>query len=118
MKTRFLLLALLCGSVSVAQAHTHLQKSSPADGATLSTAPTEVVFQFSEPTRLTAATVQKEGEKLPPAALKAIEKQPAVSVSVPLGVALSAGKYLVTWRALGPDNHVMAGKFRFSIASR
>ena len=117
MKTHLLLSALLFGSIGVAHAHTHLQKSSPTEGATLSSPPTEVVFQFSEPTRLTAATVQKEGDQQS-TALKATEKQPGQTVTVPVSLSLGAGKYVVTWRALGPDNHVMSGKLHFSVVSR
>ena len=117
MRTLLFTMVIVCGSINIARAHTHLEKASPADGATLSSAPKEVILEFSEPTRVTAATVQKEGEKQS-TVLKPAGKAAAATVSLPLSTSLSAGKYVVTWRALGADNHVMSGKLHFSIAPR
>jgi copper resistance protein C len=112
-----MLMSVLClGSVvTPVQAHTHLEKTAPSNGARLSTAPRELILEFSEPTRLTAATLQREGEKQV-IALKPFAKMAAATVKVSFDAALSAGKYRVTWRALGPDNHVVSGKFQFTIA--
>ena len=117
MKTQMLLTVLLIGAVPSAFAHTHLEKTSPADGAILDGAPRELTFHFSEPTRLTATTIQKEGEKQP-VALKSTTKTPAKDVNLTLPSPPASGKYVVSWRAVGADSHVMSGKFRFTIAAR
>ena len=61
MKTRILFgLASVLSLVTVAQAHTHLSSSEPADGSVVVTSPTNFVAHFSEPTRVTALTIARE----------------------------------------------------------
>src|SRR5688572_23680185 len=94
-------LALLAG---MAQAHTHLESATPADNAVLASAPSKVTLRFSEPSRLTALTIHKEGEK-EPQRVQGLPKEPSKELSAPLAP-LAAGKYTLDWRALGTDNHV------------
>ena len=94
-------------------AHTHLEKSSPANGSTLSKAPTELVLTFEEDVQVTAVSIEtgdhvKQDMKLIPVTAK--------SISLPLH-ALNPGAYTVNWRALGDDGHVMTGHFSFTIAA-
>src|SRR5947207_15494000 len=42
-----------------ASAHAHLQRASPADGSVVTTSPSRLLVNFSEPARLTAAPIQK-----------------------------------------------------------
>jgi len=99
----------------LAQAHTHLQKSTPAAGSS-GGAPEQLMLQFSEATRLTALAVQKEGShearKLGP-----LPTQPdkVVHLAAPK---LDPGAYLLSWRALGDDGHVMSGTLRFTIVAK
>ena len=51
--------SLFAGSV---QAHAHLEKSTPADGSTLSVAPAALEMTFSEAARLTALSIQSDRE--------------------------------------------------------
>jgi copper resistance protein C len=102
---------LFCGT---AQAHTHLEGSTPADQATLASPPAEIELHFSEVTRLTALTIQKEGEK-EPKSVDSLPKTASAHVKVPLAP-LAPGKYSVNWRAVGGDNHVMSGKLSFTVA--
>lgn len=53
----------LLGVAGIAQAHTHLEKAMPADNAVLTAPPSMLMLHFSEATRLTALSVQKDGEK-------------------------------------------------------
>jgi methionine-rich copper-binding protein CopC len=97
---------------SIAFAHTHLKTSLPADNAVLSAAPSEIALHFSAPTRLTALTLKKEGDaerKLGP-----LPKEAAADFSVPV-TSLTSGKYTVSWRAVGADNHVMSGDVHFTV---
>ncbi len=99
--------------IGTAFGHAHLQKAAPADGSTISRAPPNVVLTFSEAARLTAAWIQK-GEE-PKQKLAPLPDQTAVEVTIPLP-ALSPGGYVVSWRALSADGHVMPGQIRFTIS--
>lgn len=115
MKYFFSALALLL-TLGVAQAHTHLKSSMPADKAVLAEAPKQVMLHFSEKTRLTAVTIQKEGDKTE-TALSGLPKEPAADVTLPVAIA-APGAYKVNWRALGADNHVMSGSIRFTVGAK
>lgn len=108
--------AVLAFASGVAHAHTHLESSMPADKAVLEAAPAEIMLHFSEATRLTALTIQKDGEK-EKTAISVLPKTASVALKVPLEP-LSPGKYTVNWRALGGDNHVMSGDLHFTIKGK
>lgn len=98
---------------SIAFAHTRLKTSLPADNAVLRAAPAEIALHFSAPIRLTALTLKKTGEaerKLGP-----LPKGASADFSVPV-TSLTSGKYTVSWRAVGGDNHVMSGDLHFTVA--
>lgn len=103
-------------SLGVAQAHTHLESSMPADGAVVAAAPGEIMLHFSEATRLTSLTLHKEGDK-EPKSVAALPKTASKAVTVPVA-GLTAGKYQVQWRAIGGDNHVMTGKLQFTVQGK
>ena len=96
---------------SVALAHTRLASSLPADEAQLSAAPQEITLQFSEAVRLTVVALQTPGgsEPLEPGSTDAATE---FEVALP---ALAAGEYLVQWRAVSADTHVISGEIRFTI---
>jgi methionine-rich copper-binding protein CopC len=102
---------LLC--TSVAFAHVHLKQSTPAEGAVVQSAPSQIVLTFSEPALVTALSIQQAGKTkqslgpLPTAAAQTL------TVATP---GLTAGSYVVTWRAVSPDKHVMSGTLHFRVA--
>ena len=100
---------------SFAHAHVHLQRSTPADRSVVSASPQKIEMAFSQAVRMTALTLQKAGEESQP--LTGWPKESAQLISVPLQ-ALTPGEYVVSWRALGQDNHLMNGTFRFTIAAK
>lgn len=106
--------ALAClAFTGVAAAHTHLKHSTPAEGSVLTASPPSIVLTFSEAARVTALTLQKDGEaaqKLTP-----LPSAPAAEVSVP-APKLTAGKYSVAWRVVSDDNHIMSGTLHFTVA--
>jgi hypothetical protein len=94
-----------------ALAHAQLTDSSPVDGSQLLDGPTALVLSFSEAVQLTALTIQRNGgtaQRLVP------PEQVAARISVPLPK-LAAGAYVLRWRTLGSDGHVVPGQIRFSI---
>lgn len=99
-------------AVSV-QAHAHLEKSTPADGSTLSAAPAALELTFSEAARLTALWIQRGGDaretikELPTAAGKTLR------IALP---ALAPGAYSLTWRIVAADGHVSSGAVHFTIS--
>jgi copper resistance protein C len=101
-------------ATTYAFAHTHLAKSDPADGSVLTKAPERIALQFEHPVRVTEFTIQKGTEKseklltsLPEAA------SDKISATAPK---LAAGQYVVNWRAVSSDGHVMSGKVRFTVS--
>ena len=102
----------LLAFAAVAQAHTHLKGSTPAEGSTIVAAPANIVLKFSEAARVTALTVQKDGEA--EQKLSSLPTTPAEQVTVP-SPKLAPGKYVVTWRVVSDDGHVMAGKLHFTL---
>src|ERR1700744_737228 len=78
---------------SVSMAHVHLKQSVPAEGATVTSAPTQIVLTFSEEALVTALTIQQDGgaeQKLGPLSTEASK---TLTVPTP---GLKAGKYVVT----------------------
>jgi methionine-rich copper-binding protein CopC len=107
-----LVTAMLLGATTLAQAHAHLKEAQPAEGSVLNSAPANIVLKFSQAARVTALTLQKDGgaeQKLAP-----LPAEPSAEISVPAGK-LAAGKYVVSYRVVGDDNHVMSGKLHFTI---
>jgi methionine-rich copper-binding protein CopC len=108
-----LVAASLFSLASVAQAHTHLQVSQPAEGAVVSGSPEYIALEFSSTARVTSLTLEREGgarqplTPLPSAAIRSLK------VAAPR---LTPGKYTVTYRLLGADGHVMSGTLHFSVA--
>ena len=115
MKFRMVLSTLtVIAFVAAAQAHTHLQKATPADGSVITASPQNVVLKFSEPARLTAAWIQKGQEakrKLGP-----LPEKLASEVTIALST-LTPGSYVVSWQAVSDDGHVMPGHIRFTLSS-
>jgi methionine-rich copper-binding protein CopC len=113
------ILSLLSGPVLVmfgvaASGHAHLQKSSPADNSVVATSPSNLVLNFSEAARLTALSIQKGSDS--PQNLKPLPDTAAQQISVPLP-SLTPGAYLVSWRVLSDDGHVMAGTLHFTLTA-
>jgi methionine-rich copper-binding protein CopC len=107
--------AVLTGSMllaaTLAQAHTNLESSVPADNSKLA-APAAIELHFSEAARVTALTLQQGTAAAKP--LKPLPAKAAQHVSVPV-TGLTAGEYTVNWRVAGEDGHVMSGKFSFTV---
>lgn len=109
---------IACGLVlmtvsALTVAHTHLVKAVPADGSTLHAPPPKFVLIFAEPAKLTTLSLRKDAE--PAKKLGPLPEAPAAEISIP-APSLAAGKYVLSWRAVSDDGHVMPGKVTFTIA--
>lgn len=104
---------MLAFAATAALAHAHLKKAVPADGAVVGTSPGSVVLSFSEPATLTACWLQKgDGAKQK---ITGLATTPAQQISVPVPK-LEAGSYVLSWRVVGDDGHVLPGQIHFTVS--
>jgi methionine-rich copper-binding protein CopC len=109
---RVLIASLLLLASAGAQAHAHLQQSTPADGSVIATAPAKLVLRFSEAAQLTALSITKQGGARQELAPLPDRAQATIEVALP---ALTPGRYEVSWRAVSGDGHVMPGTIHFTL---
>jgi copper transport protein len=102
----------LLGFVALAVAHTHLVKSVPANGATLTESPAKFVLTFAEPAKLTALSLQKDSG--PAQKLGPLPTTAAAEISMP-APQLKTGKYVLSWRVVSDDGHIMPGTLSFTV---
>ncbi|WP_165962649.1 copper resistance CopC family protein [Occultella glacieicola] len=100
--------------VSAAQAHDTLVSSAPAEGETLTVAPTEVRLTFNnEILDLNAAIVLTD-----PDGAVLTEEPPVVDgadVALPVPDGVPAGVWTVTWRVVSSDGHPISGTYDFTV---
>jgi methionine-rich copper-binding protein CopC len=102
-------------AAGAALAHTELKATIPADRAMIANAPENVELTFSEPVRLTALSIQRDREQK--LSLGPLPSETTESFSVALPTTISDGHYVVAWRALSEDTHVMSGEFMFAVGA-
>jgi methionine-rich copper-binding protein CopC len=112
--TRIAYALMLMSMSALTYAHTHLVKAVPPDGSTVSAPPAKFVLTFTEPARLTALSLQKDAE--PAKKLGPLPEARAAEISIP-APQMAAGKYILSWRAVGDDGHVVPGKVTFTVGS-
>jgi methionine-rich copper-binding protein CopC len=116
MKTiRLLLMSVSTLVVGAALAHTELAETIPADRAMVAAAPENVELKFSEPVRLTALSIQRDGAQK--RSLGPLPAENMAHFAVALPATLADGHYVVSWRALSEDTHVMSGEFMFAVGT-
>lgn len=102
---------------ALAQAHTKLEKSEPADGATLTAAPTSLQLFFNEKPDLKVTKVELAGPS------GKVELGPAHSmadkdVMAAIKGSVANGKYTVSWQTAGKDGHVLKGSYSFTVQAK
>ena len=114
---RFGLLAALALFATAAQAHSHLNASEPAAGATVPTSPPMLKLTFSTP-----LVAKFSGVKLTNAAGKEVTLgEPATDPAdnkillVPVPTPLAPGEYTLDWHVVAVDTHRMKGSYKFTI---
>jgi methionine-rich copper-binding protein CopC len=101
----------------VALPHITLEKSEPADGSTVApVAEIRLFFTGAPLMRGASVRVVTTGRQLmrssPPAPDSEDPRQLFVTIDPPL----PPGSYVVQWRCIADDGHVMRGDFRFDVA--
>lgn len=114
LRSTLLVLSLMLGFVmsGAASAHSALKASTPADGAELASAPTEIVLEFASDARLAKFAIAKDGTDL------AIGFKPIMTAAKEFSIpveGLSAGAYSVSFSIIGDDGHTVAGHFNFGV---
>jgi copper resistance protein C len=101
-------------SAAPASAHASLVRAMPADGATLSSAPSQVVLQFDDPITTSFATLVVTG----PDGHDVTAGKPSVSGSTLTGAlegGLPPGGYRTVFRVVSDDGHPVTGQLRFTL---
>jgi len=98
-----------------AVAHSPMSSSSPADGEVLAAAPRALEMKFRSEARLVRLTLTgaQSGEVTLSKEHLMVEKH-RHTVVLP---AIAADKYVVRWRALSADGHLVKGSFSFTVGS-
>lgn len=99
--------------VPAASAHAGLESVSPADGATLTKAPTKVVLTFAEDIASIGTVVKVTGPAGSVVSGSRVVSGP--KVTQPLSADLVSGAYTVTFRVVSADGHPVSGTTHFTL---
>lgn len=108
------MLILFAAAAELAYAHAELESSIPTDKAMLSAPLKEVVLDFSEAVNLTALSIERNGEAKKDLGPLPTDAAQHFAVAAP---SLSAGQYMINWRALSDDAHVVSGTLHFTVGA-
>jgi methionine-rich copper-binding protein CopC len=103
---------LLLFAATWVAAHAHLERSTPADGSVLSAAPAQLVLQFSEAAQLATLSIERNGGEKQKVTTLPETAQLRIVIALP---ALPPGDYVVSWRVVGVDGHVVPGRIHFTV---
>lgn len=99
---------------AAASAHNVLVSIDPADGAHVTTAPTQVVLTFNEDVAPVGSIVKVAGPSGSATTGEAVVA--GVKVTQPLTAGVPNGDYVVTYRVVSADGHPISGQSRFVVA--
>jgi len=115
--TAFLALAAAALLAPAAQAHAHLRTAVPEQQAAVKMSPKEIRLTFNEAlahaSRIELAS--KAGKTLASGGRETGKSDR--QLIIPLTRRLSPGEYVVKWRAVGADAHVVRGAYNFAVSS-
>lgn len=105
----------LAGAVA-AYAHAHLDRASPAAGATVATAPSEVRLHFTEKLepKFSAIVVRDAAGQQADKGDSAVDEKDQAVLRVSLQP-LAPGRYRVEWRVTSVDTHSSKGDYTFRV---
>lgn len=110
----FMILFALASSVAVA--HMHVDRTSPADGSTLEKAPESVQVWFSQEPKGEVSEMTMTGPNgevklfVHPGGDKSL-------MGMVQGENLGDGDYVVTWESAGDDGALQNGEYKFTVKS-
>lgn len=109
--------AIGVGLAVPASAHDVLTGSNPADGSTVSTAPSTITLTFDQPAQNYQPVLTVTG----PNGNRFSSGAPTVAgdvVSIPVTGAGPAGKYTAAWRIVSADGHPVSGEISYTLAAQ
>jgi len=115
--TLAILVGVLALGTGIASAHATVESSSPADGQTLPTSPSEVSVTFSEPVSTASgglSILNADGNHVD-AGKSQVTNGRTLVTEIPQS--LSDGTYVATYRVLSADGHPVSGSFLFGVGS-
>lgn len=97
--------------------HITLEASTPEDEATVAGEVTEVRLFFSDAPLMRGASIRivSSARQLMRSGPPEPDPEDAKQLSVRVAPALPPGSYVVQWRCIAADGHVMRGDFRFEV---
>ena len=97
--------------------HLKLVRSSPTANAVLATSPEKITIELSEAVELTGAKLSLAKEGGAPVPLGALRREPTAAKVLRADVpsTLANGGYVVSWRTMSKDGHVVKGTFAFRV---
>jgi methionine-rich copper-binding protein CopC len=100
----------------LAFAHAKLQSSSPADGAALAAAPTELRLKYNEPVEVAMSTVRIAGPGDTVVVTDKVAADPGDDKALVQALPrLAPGDYRVQWNTMGHDGHHTKGEIHFTV---
>ncbi|MER7397341.1 copper resistance protein CopC [Streptomyces sp. NPDC000151] len=114
------LLGVLLGGAAPASAHAALTGSSPAQGAVVQQAPTQVTLSFSEGVAMgddSIRVLDPKGKRVDRGKLLDLCSGSTVKYGTGLPPGLPDGTYTVAWQAVSADSHPVSGAFTFSVGA-
>ncbi|WP_066516443.1 copper resistance CopC/CopD family protein [Curtobacterium ammoniigenes] len=114
----FVVIAAVLLPAASASAHAVLVRSSPVDGTSVEHAPTTVSLTFDERVQLvpgSARVISATGVRADTG--DGHTTAAGDQVRIPLRHGLRDGSYIVTWRVVSADTHIVAGSITFGIGA-
>ena len=113
----FLALAAAALLAPAAEAHAHLKTALPEKSAAMKMSPKEIRLTFNESLAHASriALTSKAGKTLATGGREAGKSDR--QLIIPLTRKLAPGEYVVKWRAVGADAHVVRGAYNFAVSS-
>ena len=110
---KIITLALMVALPSGVLAHSKVEETTPANGATITAVPAEIGLNFSKDIRLTRIELAHEEHS---AVSLDLGEQTSFGqeFTIPLP-SNGTGTYVIEWRGLGEDGHAMQGEFSFTV---
>lgn len=100
--------------------HITLDASAPEDDSSVEGEVNEVRLFFSEPPLMRGASIRivDSSRKLVRSTPPEADAEDPSQLSVQIAQGLPAGRYVVQWRCIADDGHVMRGSFTFDVVGR